>query len=165
MARSSSAPAHDPVAQSSGFLRIRREPDSSLVRHPAGGLEHTRLRSGAGGADATAEQVAGQRPEIEFRIIAAEAEAKAPFTRRVAMTGAHVAACLGEQRHDVVAVADRPPWLGLRLAGLDGFYAGRAMAARASTSTGKASRGIRARRGDQSGMAELLRQGQISASC
>ena len=109
----------DPVAQSPGFLRIRREPDSSLVGQPAGGLEQRQAPIGRGSADATAEQIASQRTEIEFRIVTAEAEAKPPFARRVAVAGAHVAACFGQQRHDVVAVADWPLLLGLRLDGPD----------------------------------------------
>lgn len=54
---------------------------------------------------------------IEFRVVAAKAEAKPPFACRVAVTGAHVAARFGQEWRDVVAVADRPALLGLRLDG------------------------------------------------
>ena len=58
------------------------------------------------------EGVAGERPEIEVGIFAAQGEFEAGFAVLVAMAGAGVAAAFGEHRHDLVAEGGDP---GVRL--------------------------------------------------
>ena len=104
----------DPAAQRTGLGRAERR--TACPPHAATwpvGLSTSRLRSGDGGADPAAQDVAGHRLEVEGRIIAAEAQPKAPLAAGVPVAGSHVAARPGEQWHDVIAKADRPARMGV----------------------------------------------------